>query len=225
MLHKIKLFHLEDYTIIRDGIRFLLASDDEIEIVGEARQAEALFEQLAVTPVDVLLLDIYLDGMEHARKMDGFEVCKRVREEYPSIKVIAHSVYDDADRVARVIKAGAAGFVSKKTGFNELIHAIKVVQSGEKYICQETSKNLKNVNKFLAGLEDTLEGKAEFFSKREKEVLELLAKGYTSRDISQALFITEKTVETHRKHLVQKAKVKNTNELIAYASFRGLIKN
>jgi DNA-binding NarL/FixJ family response regulator len=224
MSDKIKVFHLEDYTIIRDGIRFLLSQDDEIDLVGEATQGEELFRLLTHQPVDVLLLDIYLDGMDHAKTIDGFEVCKRITEQYPEIRVVAHSVYDDADRVARIMKAGAMGFVSKKAGYAELIHAIKVVYAGNKYICQETSKKLKNLNRFLSGIEDTLESTDEFFSRREKEVLELLAKGYSSRDISKRLFITEKTVESHRKNLVVKAKVKNTNELIAYASMRGLIK-
>jgi DNA-binding NarL/FixJ family response regulator len=221
---KIRVFHLEDYTIIRDGIRFLLAQDPDIELVGEATQAEDLYKALKQTRVDILLLDIYLDGMEYEKTSDGFDVCKRLAEEYPLIKVVAHSVYDDADRVARIMKAGAQGFVSKKAGYAELIHAIKIVSSGHKYICQETSKRLKNLNRFLAGIEDTLESKDEFFSKREKEVLELLAKGFSSRAISKQLFITEKTVESHRKNLVRKAKVKNTNELIAYASMRGMIK-
>lgn len=221
---KIRVFHLEDYTIIRDGIRFLLSQDDDIELVGEATQGEELFKILAQTQVDVLLLDIYLERVDHVKTTDGFEICRRVTEQYPEIKVVAHSVYDDADRVARIMKMGAMGFVSKKAGYAELIHAIKVVFDGNRYICQETSKKLKNLNRFLSGIEDTLESTEEFFSKREKEVLELLAKGFSSRDISQRLFITEKTVESHRKNLVVKAKVKNTNELIAYASMRGLIK-
>ena len=224
MADKIRVFHLEDYTIIRDGIRFLLSQDDELDLVGEATSGEELFKVLMTTNVDILLLDIYLDGLEHTGGIDGFEVCRRVAEKYPSIRVVAHSVYDDADRVARIMKAGAMGFVSKKAGYAEMIHAIKVVHSGNKYICQETSKKLKNLNRFLAGIEDTLESTVEFFSKREKEVLELLAKGFSSRDISARLFITEKTVESHRKNLVVKAKVKNTNELIAYAFMRGLIK-
>jgi DNA-binding NarL/FixJ family response regulator len=122
------------------------------------------------------------------------------------------------------MKAGALGFVSKKAGYEELIHAIKVVHTGKKYICTETSKKLKNLNKFLAGIEDTLQSTDEFFSKREKEVLQLLASGYSTKHISERLFITDKTVETHRKNMVQKAQVKNTVELIAYASMRGWVK-
>ena len=224
MPEKIKVFHVEDYQIIRDGIRFLLAQDQQIRIVGEAHQGDQLFKVLDSIDIDVLLLDIYLDSMEHLQTVDGFEICKKVQRIDPSIKIIAHSVYDDADRVAAIMKSGALGFVSKKAGYEELIHAIKVVHTGRKYICTETSKKLKNLNEFLAGIEDTLQSTNEFFSKREKQVLHLLARGYSTRNIAEKLFITEKTVETHRKNLVEKAQVKNTVELIAYASMRGLIK-
>jgi DNA-binding NarL/FixJ family response regulator len=224
MSARIKVYHLEDYTIIRDGMRLLLSQDPDINFVGEATNGEEFFRSLSTTEIDVLLLDIYLDGMEDVRAMDGFEVCERLTQEHPRVKILAHSIYDDADRVAKILKCGARGFVSKKAGFAELIHAIKVVHGGDRYICSETSKKLKNLNRFLAGLEDTLEGLHEFFSPREREVLGLLARGFSSRDISKRLFITEKTVESHRKNLVQKAKVKNTNELIAYAAVRGFLK-
>ncbi len=223
MPKRIKVFHVEDYKIVRDGVKFLLSLDPEIHIVGEADRGDKLFKFLETVKVDILLLDIYLDSMEDLQTPDGFEICKKLQKVAPEINVVAHSVYDDADRVAKIFKAGANGFVSKKAGYEELIHAIKVVHNGKKYICKETSKKLKNLNKFLAGIEDTLESTEEFFSKREKEVLQLLAAGYSSREISNKLFITEKTVETHRKNLVQKAKVKNTVELITYASMRGLI--
>lgn len=224
-LKRIRVFHLEDYKIIRDGIKFLLTQDKEIEMTGEAKSGEELLQVLPHTDIDVLLLDIYLDGMEDMRSMDGFTICSHVREHYPGIKVVAHSVYDDADRVARIMNAGAMGFVSKKAGYEELLRAIKSVNGGKKYICAETSKKLKNINEFLAGIVDTLRGEKDFFSKREKKVLELLGQGYSTKEIAKELFITEKTVETHRKNMVEKASVKNTAELVAFASSRGFLKH
>ena len=223
MPKRIKIFHLEDYKIVRDGIKFLLSQDPELVIAGEADRGDQFFKTLDNMKVDILLLDIYLDSMEDLQTPDGFEICKKLQRVAPNVKVVAHSVYDDADRVAKIFKAGALGFVSKKAGYEELVQAIKIVHSGKKYICKETSKKLKNLNKFLAAMEDTLESTSEIFSKREKEVLRLLAEGNSSREISRRLFITEKTVETHRKNLVQKANVKNTVELISYALMRGLL--
>lgn len=221
---RIKVFHLEDYKIMRDGIKFLLSQDPGIVVVGEARKGEELIEKLPEINVDVLLLDIYLDGMEDQSPLDGFSICEYVHQHYPAIKIVAHSVYYDADRVARIMNAGATGFVSKKAGYEELIEAIKSVHAGKKYICKETSKKLKNINEFLEGIVDTLRGEKDFFSQREKDVLDLLGKGFSTKNIAQQLFITEKTVESHRKNMIEKAKVKNTAELIAFASARGFLK-
>ena len=225
MTGTIKVFHLEDYKIMRDGIKFLLSNDKDISVVGEARRGEELLEMLPHMAIDILLLDIYLDGMADSRSMDGFAICDHVRKNFPSIRIIAHSVYDDADRVARIMNGGAMGFVSKKAGYEELVLAIKLVHSGKKYICTETSKKLKNINEFLEGIVDTLRGEKDIFSRREKKVLELLGNGYSTKDIAKELFITEKTVETHRKNMVEKAKVKNTAELVAFASARGFLKH
>lgn len=225
MKDRIRVFHLEDYKIMRDGVRFLLSQDDEIAVVGEARQGEEFIQLLPKLDIDILLLDIYLDGMEDSRTMDGFTICAYLHEHFPSIRIIAHSVYDDADRVARIMNAGAMGFVSKKAGYEELVQAIKTVYGGRKYICKETSKKLKNLNEFLEGIVDTLRGEKDIFSQREKEVLDLLGKGFSSRDIAKQLFITEKTVETHRRNMAEKAKVKNTAELVAFAAARGFFKH
>ncbi|RYG43466.1 MAG: response regulator transcription factor, partial [Chitinophagaceae bacterium] len=197
MEERIKVFHLEDYKIMRDGIKFLLSQDPGIVVIGEGRKGEELIERLPNTEIDVLLLDIYLDGMEDHSTLDGFSICEYVHQHFPSIKIVAHSVYYDADRVARIMNAGATGFVSKKAGYEELIEAIKSVHAGKKYICKETSKKLKNINEFLEGIVDTLRGEKDFFSLREKDVLDLLGKGFSTKNIAQQLFITEKTVESH----------------------------
>lgn len=225
MTERIKVFHLEDYKIMRDGVKFLLTQDESIAVIGEARKGEELIQMLPGLEIDILLLDIYLDGMEDTRQMDGFTICEIMSRDYPAIKVVAHSVYDDADRVAKIMNAGAMGFVSKKAGYEELVLAIKTVYAGKKFICKETSKKLKNLNEFLEGIVDTLRGEKDFFSSREKNVLELLGRGYSTKDIAKELYITEKTVETHRRNMAEKAKVKNTAELIAFASARGFLKH
>ncbi|WP_276370931.1 response regulator transcription factor [Chryseolinea sp. H1M3-3] len=224
MNKKIKVFHVEDYKIMRDGIRHLLNLDDEIEIVGEAKNGEELLNALDQVHIDVLILDIYLDAMEDLKILNGFQICRLIQQKYPQIKIVAHSVYDDADRVALIIKSGALGFVSKKAGFEELVLAIKVVNQGKKFICSETSSRLKNLNQFLLGLENNLRSKGEIFSQREREVLNLLSEGRSSKEIADQLFITERTVETHRKNMLEKSNVKNTVELVAYASAIGVIK-
>lgn len=224
MEKKIRVFHVEDYKIMRDGIRHLLNLDDDIEFVGDAKNGDDLLKALRVVDFDVLILDIYLDAMEDLKTLNGFQLCNVIRDRFPTIKIVAHSVYDDADRVALIIKSGALGFVSKKAGFEELIQAVKAVHQGKTFICSETSRRLKNLKQFLSGLESNLRSKEEIFSLREREVLYLLSEGKSSKEIADQLFITERTVESHRKNMLEKGHVKNTVELIAYASAIGVIK-
>lgn len=220
----IRVFHVEDYKIMRDGIRHMLALDDEIQIVGEAKNGEEFLKALETTEIDVLILDIYLDAMEDLEILTGFQICRYLQEKFPHIKIVAHSVYDDADRVAAILRSGALGFVSKKSGMQDLITGIKSVNQGKKFICQETAGKLKNLNQFLLGLEDNLRGKEELFSQREREVLDLISKGRSSKEIADLLFITERTVESHRKNMMEKGKAKNSAELIAFAFSLGVIK-
>jgi DNA-binding NarL/FixJ family response regulator len=224
MTKRIRVFHVEDYKIMRDGIKTMLVQDNEIDYVGEAKNGEELLALMPQTPIDVLIIDLFLDAMEGITTMNGFELCSLVRDRYPSVQIVAHSMYDDADRVAKVLKAGAVSFVSKKSGFDELIKAIKHAFNGKRYICTETSARLKNLNSFLSGLDPTLRAHGELFSLRERQVLELLSSGLSSKEIAENLFITERTVESHRKNMVEKANVRNTVELIAYAATLGLVK-
>jgi DNA-binding NarL/FixJ family response regulator len=223
-VNRIRIYHIEDYKIMRDGIKFLLSQDEELVIAGSSNEPLLFFEYLKTNEIDVLVLDIFLDSMDEIKTLNGFDICAKVREEFPHVKVLAHSVYSDAEKVAKMINAGASGFVSKKAGYEELIFAIKRVYAGHRYISTEAAKNLKNLNRFLAGMEETLKTENEFLTSREMEVLELLAKGYSTREIASTLFITEKTVETHRKNMVEKVRVKNTVELVAYAVGRGFLK-
>lgn len=220
----IRIFHVEDYKIMRDGVKLLLQNEPQMKIVGDAGSAAALWEALAHTPADVMILDIYLDRMRDLNASNGFEICALMKEKYPAVGVIIHSAYDDGDSISRMLKSGARGFVSKTSGFEELVKAVKAVAMGQIYICTDTRERLKNLNAFLLGVENHLKEKNEIFSHREREVLTLLAEGKSSREIADALLITERTVETHRKNMVEKVKVKNTAELIAYASSAGLIK-
>jgi DNA-binding NarL/FixJ family response regulator len=220
----IRVIHIEDYKIIRDGIEALLMLDPSITMVGQAANKNELLALLENIQADVLILDLFLDSMEEVVTSNGFEICRLVNEKYPDIKIIAHSAYDDASRVTDVLKAGASGFVSKKSGFNELIRAIKTVRNGQVFLCIKTATKIKNAAEFLSGFEKTLEGINEVFSPREKELLILLSEGLSSHEIGTKLGISERTVETHRKNMIKKLSVKNIAELIARASSLGILK-
>jgi len=224
MERRIKVFHVEDHKIMRDGIRYLLAQDHDIEVVGDATTDAELFEKIKQLSVDVLILDLYLDALDYTSRKKGFDILDTIHREYPSMKIVAHSAHDHADNVEKILKAGGTGFVSKKSGFDELIHALKAVYHNKIYICSTTGKRLKNLNAFLLGLEPHLRSKDELFSQREREIMDLLAKGRSSREIAELLLIGSRTVDTHRKNLIEKAGVKNTAELIAFGAVRGLLK-
>jgi DNA-binding NarL/FixJ family response regulator len=223
MARRIRVFHVEDYQIIRDGVGLILAQDPELEAVGGTKNGEELWKALETVDFDVLILDLYLDAMEDLKTINGFQICRQMTRLNPDIKILVLTVYDDADRVVEIFKAGALGFVSKKSGYKTLIEAVKAVSRGEKFICPETAAKLRNIDRFLEGVEN-LKAKYETFSHREKEVLDLLAIGKTSKNIAAQLFITERTVETHRKNMMQKANVKNTVELITYSMSMGILK-
>jgi DNA-binding NarL/FixJ family response regulator len=224
MPHPIRVFHVEDYKIMRDGVSHLLSQDPDIQMVGGTKNGEELMKALESVQFDVLILDLYLDAMEDLKTMNGFQIARYMTKKYPAINILCHSVYDDADRVSEILKAGALGFVSKKSGYEELIIGVKSVAAGKKFICPETAAKLKNLEGFLLGIDQNLKNWDETFSQREREVLDLLSAGRSSRQIAEALFITERTVESHRKNMLAKAKVKNTVELISYASSLGLIR-
>lgn len=220
----ISIYNLEDYKIIRDGIKYLVSQESGFRWVGDSNDPEHLFQTLSKDHVDVLILDIYLDGMQEVKILDGFEICRYVRGKYPQTHVLAHSMYDDSDKVIKMLDAGATGYISKRSGYEYLLEGIRTVAANGTYICKEVARNFKNAQDFIAGRTQELKPKHEFFSRREKEVLELMAKGFSSKDIAKQLFITEKTVESHRRNMVQKAKVRNTMELISMAINRGIIK-
>ena len=131
--------------------------------------------------------------------------------------MIAHTMYDNVESVNKFFSHGGMAFVSKKSGHTELVDAINSVRGNKRYVCSEIQKKVKNVSSFLNAQDAQLKGVNELFTKTEKAVLEKIAKGYSTKQIAQQLAISEKTVETHRKHLFDKAGVKNVAELIAFA--------
>ena len=151
-IREIKVFHLEDYQIMRDGVRRLLRDDAQIAFVGEASNGKQLFSRVASVDVDVLIMDVYLDANEETPQYNGFEICRKIKEHYPHIKVLAHSMYDDAEKIAKIIRAGARGFVSKRSGFEQLLNGIKSVAANNFFICDDASRKLKNLKEFLSGL-------------------------------------------------------------------------
>jgi DNA-binding NarL/FixJ family response regulator len=218
---KIKVAYLEDQKIVREGVSYLLSQYPDIEMIT-GPESMPLREFLTQSDIDVLILDLQLSMPGDKVKLNGFEVCEMVSNTNPSIKVIAHSMYDNIETVNKFFRKGGIGFVSKKSGHAELVNAIKQVSQNHKFLCSEIMRSSKNAVRFLRGEDAELKATNDLFTKTEKSVLEKIAKGFSTKQVARMLEISEKTVETHRKHLFDKADVKNVAELIAFAYSRRL---
>jgi DNA-binding NarL/FixJ family response regulator len=209
-----KVIIVDDHQLVRQGIKDMLESPSaNHQVVGQATSARELFAVLQNTQADVVLLDLNLtDG-------GGLETIGPLKDRYPDLKVIILSMMDQRPYVARAMEEGADGYLSKACNKEELLHAIQLVASGHKYLMPTiTLKLLERMQKPAAPAD-----KPQILSTRELEVLKLLAEGYTAEQIASRIFISRRTVETHRQNILEKTKTKNTAHLIVYATRQHLL--
>ena len=205
----INILIADDHQLLIDGIKAAMSGIEDISIVGEAFNGYQVLEQLETgSKVDVILMDINMP------KLDGLACTKLVHKKYPDIKIIALSQYDEKRFIKQMIRNGASGYLLKDSGKDTLVQAIRTVYGGEIYFCERLS--LRLINMELKN-EDT---KSLFpnLTERELEILKLIGKEHSSQEISEMLFISFHTVESHRANLMNKAGVKNTAGLIRWAT-------
>ncbi|QHL86135.1 response regulator [Nibribacter ruber] len=220
MKAKYRVILTDDHTIIRDGIKALLQDEDDIQVIGEAASGEELLFLLPSTPADVVVLDIKMPGM------DGFETASQIKNIMPQTQVLALTMMDHEHYILQMMKAGANGYLLKSVGKMELAHAIKMVANGGSYISTEIALNLLHKYCSPTGPGHQGQGKQHTgteLSKRELEVLQLIADGLTNQEIAEKLFTSKRTIETHRQNLLEKTQTKNTASLITYAFSRGIL--
>lgn len=216
----INVILIDDHQILLDGIKALLKSEEEINVVGEATNGEELIELITTTPVDVVLLDIHMPGK------DGFEITSFLKAHHPDVKVIVLSMLNNDNYVHKIIAAGAEGYILKSAGKEELCSAIKLVARGVRFICADIAIDLLKRTQALefSAVRAPRENKEyKELSKREIEVLSLIAEGYTNAEIANKLFTSKRTIETHRQNLLDKTQSRNTACLIKYALQNGII--
>ena len=214
MKPRIRVLLAEDHALVRAGIRSLLASVPDIEVVGEAgdgREALAILER---TPADVAILDITMPGM------NGLEAASRVAERWPATRVIILSMHSNEEYVARALRAGAAGYLLKDAGTSELEAAIRAVVRGQTFLSPAVS--VRAVTRNGGGGAD---GKTalEALTPRQREVLQLIAEGHSTKGIAAVLGLSVKTAETHRTQLMQRLEIHDVAGLVRYAMRVGLI--
>lgn len=210
-MNEIKLIIADDHELFRKGLEELLRKHEDIKIVKSVADGLAFMELInSQFEAAIVLLDITMPNM------DGFEVLKELKNSNSDIKPIVISMHDDGNYIAKCAKMGAHGYLLKNTDESELILAIRTVNKGKKYFSAEISEKMINFMATQSISEDIL-------SNKETEVLGLISKGLTTKEIATKLFVSSRTIETHRANILKKLEVKNTAELIKKATEMNLI--
>jgi DNA-binding NarL/FixJ family response regulator len=210
---QIKVGITDDHLLVINGLKAMLEKFDHIKIIFSENNGEALLRRLEQDKPDILFLDIQMPGT------NGIDLCKTILKDRPDIKIIALTNFEESHYIKQMMRNGAQGYLLKNTDQNTLIEAIETVYKGQQYI----DKHMQNalLNEMISGKKRSLS--EVFLTKRELEILELIAKENTNQEIADKLFISLRTVQTHRLNITQKLDAKNTAALVKEAYKRGLI--
>ncbi len=213
----INLLLVDDHAVVRSGLRMLLGSESDVEIVGEAGTAREAIEAAEQLRPDVILMDIGLPDLS------GIEATREIKKRFPKVAIVALTIHEDEEYFFKMLEAGASGYVPKRAAPDELLTAIRAAASGEVYLYPSLAKLL--VKDYLnqehpADEKNNLDGLTD----REREVLTYLAEGASNNQIGAALVISPKTVERHRENIMRKLNLHSRSELVRYAIRKGIIK-
>jgi two-component system, NarL family, response regulator NreC len=210
----IRVLVVDDHAVVRAGLRRVLDAEDDIETIGEAPNAErAVFEALEAKP-DVVLMDVVMPGRS------GIEGLPALLQAVPDVKVLMLSMQDDPSYVREAFDAGASGYVLKEAADREVVDAVRAVAAGQRYVHPALGARL-----VAADSEERKRAESDPLSDREREVLRLLALGHTNQEIAAQLYISVRTAETHRAHIMQKLRLTTRAELVRYALDNGLVEH
>ncbi|WP_258104113.1 response regulator transcription factor [Marinoscillum sp. MHG1-6] len=209
-MSKIKILVVDDHQLFREGIISLLSKNEDLEIVGECDSVNGFYDLLKETEPHVVLMDISMP------EVNGLEIIKEARSKFENTKFIILTMHAEGQYVVKAVKNGAFGYLIKNSDEDELITAIKQVSAGKKYFNSEISQ-------LMIGNMALDEESHKKLSDREMEVLDLVSQGRTTKEIADQLFVSARTVETHRVNMMKKLNVQNTAELIKKAAHLGLI--
>jgi len=215
-MSKIRVLVVDDHTIVRDGICSLLGLTPDIEVIGEAANGKEALEALRKLMPDVVLMDLAMPIM------GGLEATRQIAKEFPRIKVLALTQYDDREYVFPIIEAGACGFISKMAASSELTSSIRSVYHGDSFLSPSVAKLLvENYQQEASTVRSR--DPYEQLTDREREILKLLTEGYATREIANMLTVSPKTVEGHKTSLMAKLDIHSRTDLVKYALRKGII--
>lgn len=206
----IQVIITDDHPIVREGLRNLLNTTANIRVMGDYDNGAGTLKALETLQPDVLLLDINLPDM------NGLDLCKQIRKKNKELYIIALSVHNEQPVIKSMLQSGVNGYVLKNAVSHEIIDAIRQVCEGQLYLCSKTREVLEKT-------EDSELPEVPRITRREKEILQLVGKGYTTAQIAEKLFISSHTVESHRKNLMEKFKVNSMTSVIKLAGEYNLL--
>ncbi|MBK7028776.1 MAG: response regulator transcription factor [Bacteroidales bacterium] len=211
-MERIKIILADDHQLVRTGIANLLNGESFFEIIGEASDATECLQLIEQALPDVAILDIAMPGLS------GIELTRKIRFQYPSVQVLILSMYTSEEFIFNAINAGAKGYLPKNTSRKELIDAIRAINQGSEYYAESISNVILKsyIKKAKSGPEDD-NNKENQLSKRELEVLRLFAEGFSNQEIADKLFISIRTVESHKNHIMQRLELKSSVDLVKFA--------
>ena len=206
---KINIVITDDHPIVKQGLQLLLSQESDMEIIAAFSSGTEVLHWFEKNEADILLLDIYL------KDSNGLELCQTLSSKYPDLGIIAISGQDEGMVISQMLQNGARGYVLKNAESSEIIDAVRTVHQGQKFLCQRTKNSLEKLDRQLTEIPK--------ITRREKEVLLLIAEDLTTAQIAEKLFISHHTVESHRKNLMEKFQVKSTASVISKVKNLGLI--
>ena len=209
------LFRSDDHQLFREGIANLLSSSPQIEIVGQAENGQQAIEKARNLKPDIVIMDLSLPII------NGVDATRILQNELPGTKVLVLSMHDDKNYIKEALEAGAFGYLFKDCTYDQLIEAIHTVNQGKKYLSDKITEVL--IKDYL-NKDEEIQDKSPELSERESEILKLIAEGKSTREIADLLFVSVKTVGTHKQHILEKLKLKSTADLIKYAIKKGIVR-
>ena len=212
----IKILLADDHRIVVEGLQSILVAHEDFEVVATASNGKEVIRIMEDQPIDVAVLDIEMP------EQDGVETTKYIREHFPTVKVVLLTMHSQPRKIKEAVEAEADGFILKEKGSEELHEAIHKVMGGGKYFSQQVQEVLLRLVKGGGDDASTKDGLVKL-TRREKEVLQLLAEGLTTNKIADRLFVAPSTVETHRRNLLDKTGAPNSRALLMYAMKQGWI--
>ena len=213
-MEKIRVFLADDHKIVRVGLRGMLSLQSDMTVVGEAENGHDVLDAVGKQVIDVILMDLDMGAT------NGIDTTREVKALHPDIKVICITMHEEQQRIIAMLQAGASGYLLKNTGPEQLVAAIRAVVDGKSYFSPEVSVTLLNVfTKAQKPSSQSLQG----LTQRETEVLRMIAQELSNQEIADRLFISVRTVDTHRRNILEKIQAKNTAGMVKYAIQHQLI--